>query len=116
MAIIYDAHRHIQTGTNADVERYDDGRALSERIYEWLETPEGTVADLPHWGHNLIGYKHDPQGPSLAAQLELSIARKLRQDIKNLKLLGIGVEYLDIDFFKITIRHQLGNTTSELRL
>jgi hypothetical protein len=116
MATVLDAHRHVVTGVNADVERFEDGQALSERIREWLETPQGTVADLPGWGHHLTGFKHDPQSTHLAVAIEMSIARKLAQDIKDLILLGVGVEFIEIDLFKIIIRHQFGGTVGTLQL
>jgi hypothetical protein len=116
LASIIDAHRHVKTGLSAEVDRFSDGEALSERIREWLETPEGTVADLPDWGHNIIGYKHDPQSTTLAVAIEMSIAQKMTRDIKNLKLLGVGVEFLEIDLFRILIRHQFGGTIGTLQL
>lgn len=116
MAIIYDAHRHIVTNLHHEVERFEDGEALSERIREWLETPEGTLADLPHWGNNLLGFKHDPQGQNLEVGIEMAIARKMAKDIDDLVILGVGVEYLGIDFFQVIIRHQLGGTVEVLRL
>lgn len=106
----------MATGENADVERYDDANAISERIIEWLETPEGTVADIPWWGNNLVGFKHDPQGSRLEVLIEMSIARKMSKDIRELILLGVGVEYVDIDLFKVLIRHQYGGTVGVLQL
>lgn len=116
MATIFDADHLIKTDISADVKRYEDGDSIGERIKEWLETPEGTVADLPDWGHNLIGFKHDPQSPATEILIEMAIASKISLDIKDLVLLGVGVEYLDIDLFSVTIRHQYGGTVSQLLL
>lgn len=116
MATIYEGSHLVETGISHEVDRSVDGDALSERIREWMETPEGTIADIPDWGHNITGFKHDPQGVDLEVAIEMSIARKMARDIKNLILLGILVEYLDIDLFKIVIRHQFGDTVGEIQL
>lgn len=116
MPTIYEGSHLIATGINHDVDRFADGEALGERIKEWVETPEGTIADIPDWGHNLLGFKHDPQGVDLEVAIEMSIARKMARDIRDLVLLGISVEYLEIDLFKIVIRHQFGDTFGELQL
>jgi phage baseplate assembly protein W len=116
MAEIFDGHRMMQTGTDADVERFTDGEALSERVREWLETPQGTLADIPSWGHNLTQFKHDPQGPDLEVAIELAIVQKLEQDISDLEVTGVLVEYLDIDVFRLTIRHTFGGTQMEMQL
>lgn len=116
MAEIFDADRMMQTGTDADVERFCDGDALSERIREWLETPQGTLADLPSWGHNLTAFKHEPQGHSLEVAIELAIVTKLEQDIEDLDVTGVLVEYLDIDLFRLTIKHTFGGTQTEMQL
>lgn len=116
MAILVEADHLIETDISADVKRYEDGNGISERIIEWLETPEGTVADHPSWGHNIEGFKHDPIGPRLEVLIEMSIARKLPRDIEDIQLLGVGVESLEIDMFKILIRHQFGGTVGTLVL
>jgi hypothetical protein len=113
---VYDAEHLITSGINADVERFEDGDAINERIIEWLETPEGTVADIPSWGHNLLGFKHDPQGKQLEILMEMSIAQKLTKDIRDINLRGIRIEYLDIDMFLVMIIHQYGGTVSKLVL
>lgn len=116
MTVIFDAHRHIESSTSEDVGSYTDEDALSERIREWLETPVGTVADLPGWGHNLKGFKFDPINTNLEVAIELAIVEKLTQDIDDLIFLGVRVESLDIDLCKITIRHQFGDTITEKQL
>lgn len=114
--LIYEANHLIESSTDADVKRLGDGDALSDRITEWLATPQGTVADNPSWGHNLNGFKFDPQSPNMEVEIEMAIVQKITQDIKDLVFLGVGVEFLDIDYFKVVIRHQFGDTVSQKQL
>lgn len=99
-----------------EVRTYDDGKALTDRISEWLETPQGTVADLPGWGHNLAALKHEPQGVNLNVLAEMSIAVKMPQDIENLVIQDIIIEFMEIDLCKITINHYLGNYKESIEL
>ena len=114
--IIQEADRLIESSTSEDVSTYGDETALSERIKEWLETPVGTVADLPGWGHNLKSYKFEPMNLSLEVAIGMAITTKLPQDIDGLIFRGILVEFLEIDLCKIIIRHQFGDTVTELQL
>lgn len=91
-----------------EVKVYEDDDALTDRICEWFETPQGTVADLPGWGHNLSGLKHEPQGTDLDVLAEMNIAVKMPQDIENLIIQNITVEFTEIDLCRITIIHHLG--------
>lgn len=113
---IREAHHLIESAPDEDVKRLSNESALSDRIFEWLETPEGTVADLPGWGNNLIAFKHDPDSPYLPIQMEMAIAAKLPKDIADLVMLGVSVKFIEIDLCRIVILHQFGNTTKELTL
>lgn len=108
----------LKSGPEADVERSQDGAAMSMRIQEWLATPEGSMAHYPSWGHNLSRFKHDPLSANngLAVQIELALARKLPQDIEDLRLVSVGVEVLDIDLCQITIVHQYGRENMQIQL
>lgn len=107
---------HLMDMDSKGIELYNDGRALSDRISEWLSTPQGTVADHPAWGNNLFAFQHEPPGTTLNVMLEMSIIEKLPIDIRDLLILGISAEFEEIDYAVITIRHQLGTYTGELRL
>jgi len=98
----------IELAPTTEVKKYDDDEALSDRISEWLETPQGTVADLPAWGHNLSALKHEPQGVNFEVVAEMSITAKMPQDIADLIIMGVDVKYADIDLFYVSIRHRLG--------
>ena len=74
-----------------------DEHAMQERIYEWLATPEGTVADKPGWGHRLSRLKFEPSGPDTNVMAEMLIAEKLSLDIKDMVLKGVLVDFKEID-------------------
>lgn len=116
MAIVKEASRFIRSGADEEVSKYLDEQGLAERIYEWLETPMGTMANNPAWGNNLSAFKHDPGNASLGILMELAIASKLPIDVRDLKMVGVKVEFLEIDLCKVVIRHQFGDTAKELRL
>lgn len=109
-----EASWRMRSGPSADVERFHDGRAMSERIQEWLCTPEGSLANDPSWGHNLLRFKHSPISTSLEVQIEMSVARKMALDIDDLRLVAVNVEAKDIDLIYITVVHQYGTNTHQL--
>lgn len=108
----------LRSAPEADVERSYEGAAMSIRIQEWLATPEGSIANHPSWGHNLSRFKHDPlsENGALAVQIEMALARKMPQDIDDLRLVAVGVDVLDIDLCKITIVHQYGTENIQVQL
>lgn len=81
---------------------------LNNRIREWLATPEGTMADKPRWGHNLRAFQFDPPSDLLAIEIELSVVRKIRQDVADVTIRRIGVEINEIDLITLTIYHAMG--------
>lgn len=89
---------------------------MNNRIREWLATPEGTMADKPRWGHNLRGYQFDPPGPILAIEMELSVVRKLRQDVADVTVRGIALEIDDIDRINLVIIHDYGVFNEQIPL
>lgn len=91
---------------------------MSERIQEWLATPEGTVAHDPSWGHNLSRFKHDPAstGSNLEVQIEMALTRKMPQNIENLRLVSINVEIQDIDLISVIVVHQYGSDNLKIKL
>ena len=103
----------LQSAPRQDFKRTVDGNAISERIAEWLATPEGSVAHDPSWGHNLGKFKFEPlsQNGDLEVRIELSLTRKLPIDIEELVILAVHVDVLDIDLCRITIVHQYGVDT-----
>ena len=116
MAIIKEADHLIKSAPDQEVEKHYDEAGLADRIYEWLETPMGTMANHPAWGNNLAPFKFDPGNASLAILMEMAIASKLPLDVRDLKMLGIRVEFLEIDLCKVVIRHQFGDATKDIQL
>ena len=113
---IYDAHYLLVSSAQEDVRKYEDAQAMSMRIREWLDTPEGTMAHNPSWGHNLGAFRFEPQNATLVTLIEMAIARKLPLDIADIQLRGISVEFLGIDAVQVQLVHQFGATTLEVEL
>ncbi len=113
-----EASWRMRSAPASDMERTHEGSAMSERIQEWLATPEGTVAHNPSWGHNLSRFKHDPAsaGSDLEVQIEMALTRKMPQDIEDLQLVSVNVEAMDIDMVSITVVHQYGNDNLKIKL
>lgn len=115
---IKDAQRMLKSAPDHDVERFSEAEAMDERIREWLETPEGTMAHHPSWGHNLEPFKFDPlsKNNGLDILIEMAIVRKLPRDVKDISLSGVNVEVVDIDLCRIYILHQFGISTLQTSL
>lgn len=107
---------HLLSGDPTGLAVHQDGSALEDRIQEWLETPEGTVADMPWWGNKLSSIKHEPQGVNLQVMSEMLIAEKLPSDIRNVQMKGVLVENMDIDMVKVVVQYQLGTFVGEVVL
>jgi hypothetical protein len=116
MPFIEEFDHLLELNPTTEIKKYDDDGALWDRICEWLETPQGTLADLPGWGHNLSLLKHEPQGVNLDIMAEMSITIKMPQDIENLIILSVSVEFTEIDLCLITIRHRLGVFEEKIEL
>jgi hypothetical protein len=108
MAIIEEYHHLIELDPRTSITQFQDGEAMNDRIKEWFETPEGTVADLPAWGHNLLQFKHEPLSPSLSVMVKTAILRKMPVDIRNLFIIKIAVEFKEIDLCYTNIVHRMG--------
>jgi len=113
-----EASWRMRSAPASDMERTYEGSAMSERIQEWLATPEGTVAHDPSWGHNLSRFKHDPasKGNDLEVQIEMALTRKMPQDIEDLRLVSVKVEVKDVDFISVIIVHQYGSDNQKIKL
>ena len=113
-----EASYRLLSAPEEDIARSYDGTAMGERIMDWLDTPEGTVAHDPSWGHNLGKFKHDPlsKGNGLETLIEMAIARKITLDIEDLRLVGVKVEVLDIDLFRLVVIHQFGADSLQVKL
>jgi len=113
-----EASWRMQSAPAADIARRLEGAAMSERIQEWLATPEGTVANNPSWGHNLSKFKHDPlsEKSGLEVQIELSITRKMSLDIDDLRIVAVNVEIKEIDLVHVIVVHQYGRENLETKL
>jgi len=112
--IIEELEHLMALDPDTGIKRLTDGAAMDDRITEWFETPEGTVADLPAWGHNLSRYKHEPMTPTLAVLVKTSIIKKMPADIENLIITGIAVKFIEIDLFHVTISHRIGVYADEV--
>lgn len=106
----------LELSPTTEIKRYDDEDALQDRIFEWLETPQGSLADLPGWGHNLSALKHEPQGVNLEVVAEMSITAKMPQDIENLSIVSVDIDFAEIDLCHIIIRHRLGIFEEKIEL
>ena len=106
----------LELNPTTEIKKYDDDDALQDRIFEWFETPQGSLADLPGWGHNLSAIKHEPQGVNLEVVVEMSITAKMPQDIENLSIVSVDIEFKEIDLFYIIIRHRLGIFEEKIEL
>lgn len=95
---------------------FQDGKALESRIREWLDTPEGSVADMPWWGNQLARLKFEPQGATCQVIAETLILTKLPFDVNNLRISGIRVENLEADMIRVIIDCQTGQFALEARL
>ena len=104
-----EASYRMRSAPEEDLARYQNGQAMSERIREWLATPEGSVAHDPSWGHRLDAFKFSPlsKGNGLETLIELSITRTI---------LAVKVDVLDIDMFLLTIVHQFGKDAVQVKL
>ena len=89
------------------ISRHQDADAINDRIMEWLETPEGTLADLPSWGHTLAYLQHEPPSENLEVMMECRILQKLPRDCR-IRIQGIRMDFLDIDLLHIIIMHDMG--------
>lgn len=107
---------HLFDTDDSGLARYEDNSALDDRIQEWMETPEGTVADLPGWGNRLAYMKHEPPGDHLNIMAEMDIIEKMPRDINNLVISGVSVEFREIDLLWIGINYSLGNFAGEVQL
>ena len=83
---------------------HDDLGAMGQRVAEWLDTPEGTVADMPGWGHPFYLFKHEPESDDLNVMAEMALYEKLTTDIKDLDLRGVSVSFSEIDRMDVAIK------------
>ena len=93
-----------------------DTDGMHDRIHEWFETPQGSIADHSSWGHNLGPFKHEPLNSTTEVLLEMAILKKLPRDVRNLFISGVHVTYSAIDLCFVTIEHGLVRYEGEIRL
>ncbi len=90
------------------LKQYSDADAMNNNIREWFDTPMGTIADNPSWGHPLTMMQHEPGGDDMEVVAEMFIVEKIIQDIDGIGLEGVSVKFIEIDFLQITVSHQYG--------
>ena len=111
-----DELEHQLSLAQSGIQQMNGTDGMNNRIREWLATPEGTMAEKPRWGHNLRGYQFDPPGPMMAIEIEMSLVRKIRQDVRDLTIRGISVEVTEIDMINLFIIHDNGIFKDEIPL
>lgn len=113
-----EANWRMYSAPQSDIERFYEGAAMSNRIQEWLATPEGSMANHPSWGHNLSRFKHNPlsKNNGLEVQIEMALARKMPLDIEDLRLISVAVEVKDIDLCHVIVVHQYGQDNLSIKL
>jgi len=107
---------HLMVMDDSGVSVHTDEAALNERLREWFETPMGTVADLPSWGHPLLMLKFEPPGVNLNIMAEMLITEKLPRDISSLQLRSVSVEFDEIDLLRVNIDYALGTLQESVTL
>ncbi len=98
------------------IETCIDGDAINNRITEWFATPMGTVADNPRWGHPLQPIKFEPHSKDIEAIIEMAIVEKLPDDVEDVRIQEVRVEFAGIDCLNITIVHNAGNLHQQFAL
>lgn len=111
-----DELHHLMNTSPTGIKKVSGAYGMVDRIEEWLQTPQGTLIDMPSWGHNLKPFQHEPPGESLNVMLEMAIANKMPMDIDNLMVNGIKAEFVEIDLCILTINYQYGVFSTELSL
>jgi len=104
----------MERSPSESIKTYEDGDAMNQRILEWLDTPEGTVADLPAWGHPFYLFKHEPDGPTLRVVAEMLIFQKLLADVEDIDLRSVAVEFPEMDYMRIDIEHGTAFLSTEV--
>lgn len=95
----------MKPSPDEDVKTYEDGNAMGQRILEWLGTPAGTLADLPEWGNPLASFKFEPTSPDLQVVAEMAILEKITEDIEDIDIQGVSVEFPEIDRVDLVIKY-----------
>ena len=113
---VHELDHLLKASTNRHLKVYNGTNAMDERIHEWMETPQGTMADNPGWGNNLGKYKFEPPSVDLAVAVEMAIVRKLPQDIELLDIRGIKVSFPEIDRMDVTVLSQIGLFNSSVKM
>lgn len=93
--------------------KYSGPNALNDRIQEWFETPEGTIADMPSWGNTLSALQHEPPSTNLEVVMEARIVKKLAVDC-DVPIYGIRLTFWGIDICHILIQYGGGMFDSEV--
>lgn len=90
------------------LEVHKEGLAINNNIEEWLDTPEGTVANNPAWGHNLKPLQFEPDGEETSILIEMAISQKLPLDVRGLRIVAVRVYFPEFDKCQVVIQHQYG--------
>jgi len=100
---------YLITLSAGGVQSHIDGAAQNNNITEWFDTPQGSIADYPAWGHNLGAFRFEPDNSEdVAVMLEMSIVEKLTQDVVGVQIYSIRIEVVEFDRWKIVLHHNYG--------
>lgn len=111
----YDHLMGLSTAPQDVLTTYSGADALNDRIQEWFETPEGTVADMPGWGNSLGALQHEPPSSNLEVMMEFRIVKKLAADC-GIPIYGVRVGFWDIDICNVQILYGGGMFNSEVKI
>lgn len=82
---------HLFAVDGGQIIEYEEHAGALELVRFWLNTPKGERWGNPVWGHELIRYKHDPQGTSTEIGIEAMIFKKLPTDLPSIEVRGVRV-------------------------
>ncbi|MCG7545431.1 hypothetical protein MHM93_14715 [Pseudoalteromonas sp. MM17-2] len=87
---------------------HQDASVYINNIYEWLDTPEGSVFGNPAWGNALDRYKHENLTTDLEVSIENHVLRKMLVDLPQIPVSGVKAEILSFDQFALSIKTPFG--------
>lgn len=81
---------------------------VAAKLNLWLDTPKGTRWGDANWGHVLSLLKHEPRSSAIEVLMENLIIRHVQNDLPDIRLKGVRVEFVEADLLLITLNTQYG--------